>query len=106
MAALTAGRAARVLGTGPAIIASAAVIGPGLVLVPLAPASHSIPFLIAGLAIAAYGGVTYNITALSYMQATTPDQLLGRMNATRDSSSGARSHSGRSSAASSRRNSG
>jgi MFS family permease len=83
LAALTAGRLARRLGTGPAIIVAAALVGPGLLLVPLAPASHPIPFFVAGLALSAYGGVTYNISALSYMQATTPNRLLGRMNATR-----------------------
>jgi MFS family permease len=83
LAALTAGRVAKRLGTGPTIIAAAAMIGPGLVLVPLAPVAHPIPFLVVGLALSAYGGVTYNITALSYMQAMTPDRMLGRMNATR-----------------------
>jgi MFS family permease len=83
LAALTAGRLARRIGTGPAIIVAAALVGPGLLLVPLAPVAHPIPFIVAGLALSAYGGVTYNITALSYMQATTPNRLLGRMNATR-----------------------
>jgi MFS family permease len=83
LAALTAGRVAKRLGTGPTIIAAAALIGPGLLLIPLAPASHPIPVLLVGLAVSAYGGVAYNITALSYMQATTPDRMLGRMNATR-----------------------
>ena len=83
LAALTAGRVANRLGTGPTIIVGAGLIGPGLLLVPLAPASLAIPFFVIGLAVAAYGGVTYNIAALSYMQATTPDRLLGRMNATR-----------------------
>jgi MFS family permease len=82
-AALTAGRVARRLGTGPTIIAAAATIGPALLLVPLAPTAHPIPFLVVGLAASAYAGVTYNITALSYMQATTPNRMLGRMNATR-----------------------
>jgi MFS family permease len=83
LAALTAGRLAARLGTGPTIILAAASIGPGMLLVPLAPVSHPAPFLVLGLAVAAYGGVTYNITALSFMQATTPDRMLGRMNATR-----------------------
>jgi MFS family permease len=83
LAALTAGRVATRLGIGPTIIAASATIGPALLLVPLAPVSHPIPFLVVGLAISAYGGVTYNITALSYMQATTPNRMLGRMNATR-----------------------
>jgi MFS family permease len=83
VAALTAGRLAKTIGTGPTIITAAALIGPGLLLVPLAPVSHSIPFLVVGLALSAYGGVTYNITAISYMQATTPDRMLGRMNASR-----------------------
>jgi MFS family permease len=83
VAALTAGRVAARIGVGPTIIAAAAAIGPALLLVPLAPASHPIPFLVVGLAISAYAGVTYNITALSYLQATTPDRMLGRMNATR-----------------------
>jgi hypothetical protein len=63
--------------------AAAASIGPGMLLVPVAPVSHPVPFLVLGLALAAYGGVTYNITALSFMQATAPDGMLGRMNATR-----------------------
>jgi MFS family permease len=83
LAALTAGRVAARIGTGPTIIAAAATIGPALLLVPLAPASHPVPFLLVGLAVSAYAGVTYNITALSYLQATTPNRLLGRMNATR-----------------------
>jgi MFS family permease len=83
LAALTTGRLAQRLGTGPTIIIAAALIGPGLLLVPLAPASHPIPFLVLGLAVSAYGGVAYNISALSFMQATTPDRMLGRMNATR-----------------------
>jgi MFS family permease len=83
VAALTAGRVAARIGVGPTIIAAAAAIGPALLLVPLAPASQPIPFLFVGLAVSAYAGVTYNITALSYLQATTPDRMLGRMNATR-----------------------
>jgi MFS family permease len=83
LAALTTGRLAKRLGTGPTIIVAAALIGPGLLLVPLAPVSHAIPFVVVGLALAAYGGVAYNISALSYIQATTPDRMLGRMNATR-----------------------
>jgi MFS family permease len=83
LAALTAGRVTRRLGTGPTIIVAAAMIGPGLLLIPLAPVAHPIPFLLAGLAVSAYGGVTYNIAALSFMQAMTPDRMLGRMNATR-----------------------
>ena len=82
-AALTAGRVAGRIGIGPTIIGAAALIGPGLLLVPIAPLSHPIPFLVVGLAVSAYAGVTYNITALSYMQATTPNRMLGRMNATR-----------------------
>jgi fucose permease len=68
---------------GPTIILAAALIGPGLLLVPLASASSPIPFLVVGLCVSAYGAVTYNITAISYMQATTPNRMLGRMNATR-----------------------
>ena len=83
LAAVTAGRLAARIGIGPTIIAAAATIGPALLLVPLAPLSHPIPFLVVGLAVSAYAGVTYNITALSYLQATTPNRLLGRMNATR-----------------------
>jgi MFS family permease len=83
LAALTTGRLAKWIGTGPTIIVAAALIGPGLLLVPLAPVSHPIPFLVVGLALSAYGGVAYNISALSYLQATTPDRMLGRMNATR-----------------------
>jgi MFS family permease len=70
-------------GVGPAIVASAVLFGPALMLVPLAPQSFPIPLLVASLVIAGAGAVLYNITAISLMQTLTPERLLGRLNASR-----------------------
>ena len=81
--AALAGRVSRRLGIGPTIAGSAFLFGPPLLLVPLAPRSEPIPFLVLGLAIATAGGTMFNITARSLMQMLTPERLLGRMTASR-----------------------
>jgi MFS family permease len=77
--AIAANRIARTLGVGPAIVAGAAA-GIASVLVPLAPESGPIPFLIASQLIVAFGLPLYNITQVSFRQAITPERLQGRMN--------------------------
>jgi MFS family permease len=77
--ALTTNRVAAKIGVGPAIVAGAAT-GIAAILVPLAPESSPIPFLIAFGAISGYGVVLYNVTQGSYRQAITPERLQGRMN--------------------------
>jgi MFS family permease len=81
--AVVASRIAGRLGVGPTLVASAALFGPSLVLVPAAPQSMPIPFIVAGLILATFGGVVFIVTGLSFQQAVTPDHILGRLNATR-----------------------
>lgn len=77
--ALLANRVSHRFGVGPAII-----IGDlgaiAMLLIPLAPKSNPIPFLIAALAISSLGIPIYNITQVSFRQAITPERLQGRMN--------------------------
>jgi MFS family permease len=77
--ALLANRVSRRFGVGPAI-----VIGDlgaiAMLLIPLAPESNPIPFLIAALAISSLGIPIYNITQVSFRQAITPERIQGRMN--------------------------
>jgi MFS family permease len=77
--AIASNRIARRVGVGPAIVLGAAA-GIASVLVPLAPESGPIPFLIASQLIVAFGLPLYNITQVSFRQAITPERLQGRMN--------------------------
>ena len=77
--AIASNRIARRVGVGPAIVLGAAA-GIASVLVPLAPQSGPIPFLIASQLIVAFGLPLYNITQVSFRQAITPERLQGRMN--------------------------
>ncbi len=77
--ALTTNRVASKIGVGPAIVGGAAT-GMAALLVPLAPESSPVPFLIAFGVIAGYGVVLYNVTQGSFRQAITPERLQGRMN--------------------------
>ena len=81
--AFLAPRVSARLGVGSTLIGSAAVAGFGLFLIPLAPPSNAIPFLIAEGVIVEFAIVLYNVTGISLFQAITPDRLLGRMNASR-----------------------
>ncbi len=49
-------------------------------LVPLAPVSGPIPFLVVAQLIMGFGVVLYNVTQVSFRQAITPERLQGRMN--------------------------
>jgi MFS family permease len=77
--ALTTSRVAGKIGVGPAIVGGAAT-GIATLLIPLAPESGPIPFLIAAQLITSYGVVLYNVTQGSFRQAITPERLQGRMN--------------------------
>jgi MFS family permease len=70
-------------GVGPTMVGSAVLVGWPLLLVPLAPKNAAPPFLVAAYTLVGFGGVVYNVTGLSLMQAITPNRLLGRMNASR-----------------------
>ncbi len=80
--ALLPDRVQRRIGLGPTIVVSAALDGLALFLVPLAPPAMPIPFLIASGVLLGIGQVVYNVSQVSLRQAITPDNMLGRMNAT------------------------
>ena len=80
--ALLPERVQRRVGLGPTIVVSAALDGLALFLIPLAPPAMPIPFLIASGFIVGVGQVVYNVSQVSLRQAITPDNMLGRMNAT------------------------
>ena len=54
-----------------------------LVLMPLAPASFPIPFLVVSMTLVGFGIVLYNVSGISLTQLLTPERLLGRVNASR-----------------------
>jgi MFS family permease len=80
--ALTASRVSEYLGIGRALTFSI-LTGFGYIGYPLALVLPALPTLIAFSFIASSGVLIFNITALSMMQKTTPNELLGRMTATR-----------------------
>ena len=80
--AFTADRFRRALGLGHAIVVSAALGGPGVLLVALAPTAAPIPFLVASGFLIGFSSVVYNINQVSFRQAVTPLPMQGRMNAT------------------------
>jgi MFS family permease len=79
--ALLANRLGRALGIGRTTLLSALLFGPAMLLVPLAPRSSPLPFLIGALVLTSFGSVVYNITQVSFRQTITPERLQGRMNA-------------------------
>jgi MFS family permease len=79
LGALVTSRLSSRLGVGPTIVIGAAMGGSSL-LIPLAPQSSPIPFLIAAQAITSFGLPIYNVTQVSLRQAITPERLQGRMN--------------------------
>jgi MFS family permease len=81
--AALAPRISRRVGIGPGMIASGALCGWPLLLMPLAPADYAIPLFVAAGIVTSFGIVVFNVIAISLFQAITPDRLLGRMNASR-----------------------
>ncbi|HJU47895.1 MAG TPA: MFS transporter [Gaiellaceae bacterium] len=79
-AALLSARISRRLGVGPTIVLMAGIFGPAMLLIPLAPASMPIPFLVAAGLLFGFSVVVYNITQVSFRQAITPERMQGRMN--------------------------
>ena len=80
--AVSANRIARRLGVGTTIWVSAAIFGPSLLLIPLAPRTAPVAFLVIGWFLGSFGSVVYNVNQVSLRQAITPDWIQGRMNAT------------------------
>ena len=82
LGAVAANRIAERLGVGTTIWVSAAIFGPSLVLIPLAPRSNPAPLLILAWFLGTFGSVIFNVNQVSLRQAITPDRMLGRVNAT------------------------
>ena len=82
-AALTARRIGEWLGVGRTILLAAFLFGPGTLLIAFAPRENAIPFIVASMLVIGFGGILYNVTAISLIQAITPDRILGRANASR-----------------------
>jgi MFS family permease len=83
LGALTANRVAQALGIGPGLIAVATLGGLGLVLIPLAEDPLVVPFLVVANLLWGFFVLNYFVTAISLIQAITPDHLLGRTNSSR-----------------------
>jgi MFS family permease len=81
-AVLTSRISAR-FGIGRTLLASSALTGSAILLIPLAPKHLAVPFILVAQNIVALGIVLFNVTAISLMQALTPQRILGRMNASR-----------------------
>ena len=70
-------------GVGHIIVASIFIGGIGALLVPVAPAGNlAAVFIAVSGAIGGWGSVVYNVNQVSLRQAITPNELMGRMNAT------------------------
>jgi MFS family permease len=78
--ALLANRIGRVFGVGRTTLGAALLFGPPMLLIPLAPTSQPLPFLVAAQVLTSFGSVVYNITQVSFRQTITPARLQGRMN--------------------------
>jgi MFS family permease len=71
------------LGIGRTIVWGSAIGALPTVLIPLAPTSFPIPFIVVSLVITEFGIVVYNVSGISLTQALVPERLLGRVNASR-----------------------
>jgi MFS family permease len=80
--AALAGRWARRQGAGRTILTTALIYSLAWFLIPLAPRSSPVPFLVLSGLLGSSCGVVYNITQVSLRQAITPQRIQGRMNAT------------------------
>ena len=86
LGALLANRISSRLGVGPTIIVFAAVGGPALLPLALAPIGTPTPVLVGFVAIFGFlsglSAVVYNVAQVSFRQTVTPTRMQGRMNAT------------------------
>jgi MFS family permease len=80
--AICAGLIASRIGIGLTILISGVLQGLGIMLIPLAPETIPIPFLITGLLMRSFGIIVSNINQTSLRQSITPESMLGRVNGT------------------------
>jgi MFS family permease len=81
LGAVSVSRLQRLLGVGKTTLVATILFGPPWLLIPFAPKSFPLPFLVGAIVVGGFGGVVYNITQVSLRQAITPERLQGRMNA-------------------------
>lgn len=83
LGALLSGRISHRLETGPSLVLSAAGMGLGWLVLPLAGifGSPPAPTLVFGLFLSGFCYVVYVVQAVSLRQRLTPDEILGRVNA-------------------------
>jgi MFS family permease len=81
--ALTAKRIGERLGVGRTILLASCLFGPGTLLIAFAPQAYALPLIVVAMIVIGFGGILYNVTAISLIQAITPDRILGRANASR-----------------------
>jgi MFS family permease len=81
--ALTAKRIGERLGVGRTILLASCLFGPGTLLIAFAPEAYALPLIVLAMIVIGFGGILYNVTAISLIQAITPDRILGRANASR-----------------------
>ena len=62
LGAMVAGRLAGTLGVGKTIVGSTFLFGPASLLIPLAPQSAPIPFLVASFILVSFAAVVFNVT--------------------------------------------
>ena len=82
-AALTAKRIGDRLGVGRTILLASCLFGPGTLLIAFAPQEYALPLIVLAMIVIGFGGILYNVTAISLIQAITPYRILGRANASR-----------------------
>jgi MFS family permease len=75
------GRLSRRIGSARLIWFSLLVLGLPRLIAPLAEPGWRVWVFVAGLAVAWFSGMVYNVAQVSYRQAICPPRLLGRMNA-------------------------
>ncbi|RRR96923.1 MFS transporter [Glycomyces terrestris] len=80
--AFAVGPATRWLGQGRVVWVSVAVTSPWILLIPAAEPGWRVWVGAVAMAFVGIGGVVYNVTQVSFRQRLTPDNMLGRMNAT------------------------
>jgi MFS family permease len=79
--AACAGRLARRFGTGRVVLYGIGGSGPPGLLIPLAAPGPRLTLFVVGLFVLSAGLGLYNVTVVSYRQAATPPELLGRVTA-------------------------
>jgi len=75
-AALTAKRIGDRLGVGRTILLASCLFGPGTLLIAFAPQEYALPLIVLAMIVIGFGGILYNVTAISLIQAITPERVL------------------------------